>query len=339
MNENILVSISCITFNHEPYIRQCLEGFLMQKTNFKFEVLIHDDASTDGTEEIIREYEAKYPDIIKPLYEKENQWNLGRRGSSVFNYPRAQGKYIALCEGDDYWIDPYKLQKQVDFLENNPEYVLSNTEVNVLYEESGLIINNFNLVKNIHNYTGSVLIQDILKSNYFIKTGTVVFRSYLLSDYFNSKYYLTAKDRLMMGDTPMWAFMSLKGLFHYLDSPTAVYRRHKGSVSNRKLLQNRLRFRLSSAEMRLYFIKYFREEFSEQYIKDSLKSYEDIFINNLCLNPKKMPIFQLSNEGGQEIKKIQHNKIYRLIKKQTLKTKFWLFTKVQDLYYLIKKCH
>src|SRR5690554_2985712 len=98
-HENPLVSISTITFNHAPYIRQCLDGFLMQKTDFAFEVLIHDDASTDGTEEIIREYEAKYPDIIKPLYEIENQYSKGRSGSRTFNFPRAKGKYIALCEG------------------------------------------------------------------------------------------------------------------------------------------------------------------------------------------------------------------------------------------------
>lgn len=117
----IVVSISCITYNHAPYIRQCLDGFMMQQTNFAFEVLIHDDASTDGTTEIIKEYEAKYPDIIKPIYEEENQWVKGRRGSAVFNFPRAKGKYIAMCEGDDYWTDPLKLQKQVDFLSRNTE--------------------------------------------------------------------------------------------------------------------------------------------------------------------------------------------------------------------------
>src|SRR5690554_6611920 len=117
-----LVSICSITYNHGPYIRQCLDGFLMQKTTFPVEILIHDDASTDGTEEIIREYKVKYPHIIKPLYEVENQWIKGRRGSAVFNFPRAQGKYIALCEGDDYWTDPFKLQKQVEFLEENLDY-------------------------------------------------------------------------------------------------------------------------------------------------------------------------------------------------------------------------
>ena len=102
-DEDILVSISCITYNHEKYIRDALEGFLMQKTDFKYEILIHDDASTDNTAKIIREYEEKYPDLIKPIYQKENQWSKGNyRISSTFNIPRAKGKYIAFCEGDDF---------------------------------------------------------------------------------------------------------------------------------------------------------------------------------------------------------------------------------------------
>ena len=122
MNSDVLVSICCITYNHAPYIRQCLDGFIMQKTNFKYEILIHDDASTDGTADIIREYEAKYPDIFKPIYQTENQYSKGKNISATYNWPRAVGKYIAQCEGDDYWIDPLKLQKQVDFLEANSEY-------------------------------------------------------------------------------------------------------------------------------------------------------------------------------------------------------------------------
>lgn len=121
---SILVSINCITYNQVNYIRQCLEGFLIQKTNFDYEVLIHDDASTDGTDDIIREYAQKYPTIIKPIFEKENQYSKGVPISATFNYPRAKGKYIAVCEGDDYWTDPYKLQKQVDFLESHPEYAM-----------------------------------------------------------------------------------------------------------------------------------------------------------------------------------------------------------------------
>jgi len=96
----------------------------MQKTTFAFEVLIHDDASTDGTADIIREYEKKYPDIIKPIYQTENQYSKGIKNTLTYQFPRAKGKYIAFCEGDDYWTDPYKLQKQADFLEANPEYNL-----------------------------------------------------------------------------------------------------------------------------------------------------------------------------------------------------------------------
>ena len=119
MNKEIIVSICCATYNHQKYIRDAIEGFLMQKTTFPFEILIHDDASTDGTADIIREYEAKYPDIIKPIYQRENQYSKGIKISQVYQFPRAQGKYIALCEGDDYWIDPLKLQKQVDYMERN----------------------------------------------------------------------------------------------------------------------------------------------------------------------------------------------------------------------------
>lgn len=100
-----------------------MDGFLMQQTNFPIEILIHDDCSTDGTTEIIREYEAKYPDLIFPLYEEENQYQKGKAAEiDFYNYRRARGKYIAYCEGDDYWTDPLKLQKQVDFMEANPEY-------------------------------------------------------------------------------------------------------------------------------------------------------------------------------------------------------------------------
>lgn len=125
---NPLVSICCITYNHALFIRKALDGFLMQepptgvsKDEPWYEILIHDDASTDGTDKIIKEYAAKYPDRIFPLYEEENQYTKGADMDS-FNYRRVRGKYIAYCEGDDYWTDPKKLQMQVDFLESNPEY-------------------------------------------------------------------------------------------------------------------------------------------------------------------------------------------------------------------------
>ena len=113
IKQSPLVSITCLTYNHAPYLRQCLDGFVMQKTSFPIEILIYDDASEDGTQDIIREYERKYPDLIKPIYQTENQYSKGVKVEFVYNYPRAKGKYIAFCEGDDYWTDPNKLQKQI----------------------------------------------------------------------------------------------------------------------------------------------------------------------------------------------------------------------------------
>lgn len=123
--EPILVAIHCLVYNHEPYLRDCFEGFVMQKTNFRFVAIVHEDCSTDHSADIIREYEAKYPDIFRPIYESENQYSkhdgsLGRIMNAAIDATGA--KYVAMCEGDDYWTDSYKLQKQVDFLESHPVF-------------------------------------------------------------------------------------------------------------------------------------------------------------------------------------------------------------------------
>src|SRR5690554_6365417 len=148
--KKIPLSICCLTYNHKPFIEKAINSFLTQKTNFSFEVLIHDDASTDGTSEIVKAYESKYPSIIKPIYQTENQWSKGLRSITVnYNFTRAKGKYIAICEGDDYWTDPHKLQKQVEFLEENEEYVMCFTNVCVI-NEMGTVLNK-RKITNYHN--------------------------------------------------------------------------------------------------------------------------------------------------------------------------------------------
>lgn len=142
---NPIVSICCVTYNHAPFIKKALDGFLMQepptgvsKDEPWYEILIHDDASTDGTNEIIREYATKYPNIIFPLYENDNQYS---RGVDVdfFNYNRVRGRYIAYCEGDDYWTDSLKLQKQVDFMDAHQEYSVCWHRVGVVDSEDNYI--------------------------------------------------------------------------------------------------------------------------------------------------------------------------------------------------------
>ena len=124
MEENITckVSVLCATYNHEEYLRQTLDSFLNQKTDFPFEVLVNDDASTDSTGDIIREYAAKYPDVIRPFYQKENLYSRRINLYDVVFFPACRGEYIAVCEGDDYWNDPEKLQLQVNWLDAHPEY-------------------------------------------------------------------------------------------------------------------------------------------------------------------------------------------------------------------------
>ena len=133
-----LVSISVLAYNHEKYIRQCLDSILLQEVNFPYEILIHDDASPDGTVDIIREYEAKYPEIIKPIYQTENQYSQ-RKFVDTFNVDRARGKYLAFCDGDDYWLDPKKLQKQVNFLEKHSEYIATAHRVRAIDEHGELL--------------------------------------------------------------------------------------------------------------------------------------------------------------------------------------------------------
>jgi glycosyltransferase involved in cell wall biosynthesis len=133
------VSIICNTYNHEKYIEDALKGFVMQQTTFPFEVLIHDDASTDGTAAIIRKYEKKYPELIKPIYQKVNQYSQGIKITQTFQLPRAGGRYIATCEGDDYWTDPKKLQKQYEAMEAHAEVDLCATAADLEEAVSGNI--------------------------------------------------------------------------------------------------------------------------------------------------------------------------------------------------------
>ena len=124
--ERPLVSICAVCYNHANYLRQALDGFLAQRGDFDIEILVHDDASTDGSAEILRRYAARYPDKIFPILQRENQYRQGRQNiSGIFNFPRARGKYIALMDCDDYWCNPGKLEAQVSYLEAHPDCAMT----------------------------------------------------------------------------------------------------------------------------------------------------------------------------------------------------------------------
>ncbi|MEG1865343.1 MAG: glycosyltransferase [Bacteroides sp.] len=246
LDSPIIVSVCCLTYNHEKYVRQCLDGFIMQKTNFIFEILVHDDASTDKTQDIIREYEAKYPHFIKPVYQKINQYSQGISPLRDELFPKVKGKYIAICEGDDYWIDPLKLQKQIDFLETHEDYGLIHTDFIVVNESK---IKEYRITKCTNNPKD--LLKLILLGKYDIGTLTVLFRKSLydkIPHYYKSQNFL-------MGDLPLWIEMANETKFKYLESVTAAYRRLDNSASHSTNFQKRKAFIDSLIDCRLFYIR------------------------------------------------------------------------------------
>lgn len=159
-NQEVLVAVQCITYNHENYIRECLEGFIMQKTNFKFVAIVHDDASTDNTASIIREYAEKYPNIIKPIFESENQYSKGNLSNVMRNAVFSTGaKFVANCEGDDFWTDPLKLQKQVDYMERHPDCSMLAHKTYLVDADTKEILS----IKSVDDYKDNYTIEDAIR--------------------------------------------------------------------------------------------------------------------------------------------------------------------------------
>lgn len=255
-NQNdILVSVCCITYNHASYIRQCLDGFLMQKTNFKYEVIIHDDCSTDGTTEIVREYAEKYPDIIVPLFEEKNQYQNGvKRIMATFVYPKVRGKYMALCEGDDYWTDPLKLQKQFDYMESHPQCSLLHTAFKFLTEEDHTLHDslidqeeynkckeeNLNVACEIFNFKYRVVTaSSFMRYDCYTKVVSD-------EDFYKHSFYL--------GDIQLWAMLLQYGDIGYLPDYTTVYRVHADSACRQTNMEIDAKNHLEITEMQLFFL-------------------------------------------------------------------------------------
>ena len=211
---NLLVSIFCPTYNHSKYIEQCLNGIVMQKTNFQFEVIVQDDASTDDSQKIIKEFAEKY-NFIVPVLHTENIYSKGGDLNEYF-VKNAKGKYIAFCEGDDYWTDPYKLQKQVDFLEANPDYSICFHKVKLL--ENDKLIDDY--ITKVPSETTAI--NDLAKGNY-IHTPSVIFRNNLFKVYPESFY------QSPVGDYFLHMLNAQYGKIRCINDCMAVYRVHHDS--------------------------------------------------------------------------------------------------------------
>lgn len=278
--DEIMVSICCITYNHEKYIAEAIESFLMQKTNFKYEILIHDDASTDDTAKIIKKYEEKYPDIIKPIYQIENQYSKGKKVSSN-NYNRAKGKYIALCEGDDYWTDPYKLQKQVDYMEKNKDCGGC--------FHAGKILNDSTKkeIGEVKPFSENKILKPeevILGDGGFVVTSSILCKSELLKN--PPKFLINAP----VGDYPTQILISMNKYAFYMKDVMSVYRIGiSTSWSGRKRKKSELLEHISKIKKMILEI----DEYSNQKYKDTINKeikileFKELIIKNDIRNLKK----------------------------------------------------
>lgn len=212
-----LVVITCIAYNQERYIRDALDGFIMQKTEFPYIAIVHDDASTDGTAEVIKEYAKLYPQIIKPIFETENQYSKGNGilGEIIRNAIKSSGaKYVAMCEGDDYWIDPDKLQKQVDFLESHPDYALCFHNV-IIKSDNQQDFKYFN-----HLSTKEYTVQEIIEKWSVPTCSSLLKTNIVLKRPINHKF--------QYGDNVMWLTCARHGKMYCINEKMAVYRRNSG---------------------------------------------------------------------------------------------------------------
>ena len=243
-----LVSVRCITYNQQSFIAQTLDGFLSQETDFPFEVIVHDDASTDKTADVIREYEQKYPKIIKPIYEIENQYSKNDDSLDKIVDSACKGKYIAFCEGDDYWIDPLKLQKQISFLEKNLDYGYSYTNFKGFNQQKQQFFE-----MNIEGLSGDNYAHEMLNPTSSIWTLTFCCRKelYLSRPKLNRKEYFC-------GDRLIFLHLASISKGHYLPECTSVYRKLSESASHFKSKRAIFKFCFFHNKTYLYFLDHAR---------------------------------------------------------------------------------
>ncbi len=237
---NIKVSCHIITYNQRAYISKCIDGMLMQKTNFLFEIIVGDDNSSDGTREILIEYQNKYPEIIRLNFRDKRGDGIPGKDNFMSTYSLCVGKYIALCEGDDYWTDQLKLQKQVDFLEANPDYVLSCHKVAIL---DGELFKEDNINTLHDNYEQ---METLAKHGNYIHTPSVVFRNIIqpLPEEFNDS---------PLGDFFLYMLLAQHGKLNRQDDVMAVYRFSSGVWSGQSSYSRNFKTTLTHTLLYKYF--------------------------------------------------------------------------------------
>ncbi|HCQ13223.1 glycosyltransferase [Flavobacterium sp.] len=259
MNNTILVSVVMITYKHEAYIKQAIEGVLMQETAFDYELIISDDCSPDATEQIVKEIINTHPkgNCIKYF---RHEKNIGMQKNGAFSLEKGKSKYLAICEGDDYWIDPLKLQKQVDFLETNTDFGLIFTDADLYYQESKKTIKSYDKTFKRTIPTGYVL--NVLVEGNPYKTCTSLFRHKFIADVFEKNIL----NRKGFGDKSLWLHIASKSKVAYISDSTSVYRILDSSASHFRSIEQ-------------------AEHFFEEVYNDSI---ENAVLYNIPIDKKKL---------------------------------------------------
>lgn len=255
--DNPLVSVKCMTYNHENYISQCIEGFLRQKTKFPFEILIHDDCSTDSTANIVAEYAKKFPKIIKPIYEEENLYSKNDGSHHKKIDAAIKGKYLAICEGDDYWINSNKLQMQVEFLEKHQDYGACYTYARGFDQKT------LSFTKKIGGKEPSF--KNIFVHGNMIPNLTSCVRMDLYKNYEHS--INPGEKKWLLGDLPKWLWFSKNCKIKCMAKVTAIYRVLQNSASHSVDINRQIAFDQSCKDIRQFFSElYDREDLYRIYL-------------------------------------------------------------------------
>ena len=317
MKNRLTVSILCLTYNHEKFIKQALDSFLQQKTDFNFEILINDDASTDGTRAILEAYQKKHPKIIKPVFHDNNQFSRGKRSFFLrYLIPKAKGKYIATCEGDDYWTDPLKLQKQVDFLESHQDYTICFHKINVVYED-GRKSYEYPDVKDASWYTT----EELLKVNY-IHTSSVMYRKL--------KYDNVVLD-VSPADWYLHLYHASKGKAKIIKECMSTYRKHEAGIWWDYDVDNEQIWRRYGADyirMQQALLDLFPDKIHQSIIRDNIdrvleiitrinQKYEDELLNNIVVSfPELSAGYIIKLDGDNKKYKREIDKLWKAIHEQ-----------------------
>ncbi len=324
------MSVYCLAYNHEKYIRKTLEGFVNQITDFKFEVIVHDDASTDHTPDIIKKYADEYPDIIKPIFQKENQFSKGVKINAKYIYPKMQGKYIASCEGDDYWIDPQKLQKQFCAMETHPECSLSTHKV-LCCNEDGTPNTEVIPEKCYHLKGSRVIKEEELAECYWIR-GAYPFHT---SSYFYRRKIIDV-DLDYPRDIGTLRKCLIKGLVYYIDEPMSI--RRLWSIGN---WNSTIRSKGTQGWYKLMLQDNDAEERFDHYT--NYKYHDFVEVNRLIRFIHYVQYAECYDEVKQLLKK--YNLSPWKVRKRIsvcmffkLQMKYWLAIYFPALYSLIIKC-